>query len=435
MTDSPPALHCRRARPDVVGAQPRLQNGEVSDGNALIVDADFNLDYPPVWLRDLSRTTRALWIAACPDEPGRLFDWFVNAAGRVGPNGFRSCTASAESGTAPRLRSIISPAIATANRCAWERRLDPMGGSACAVRCSTPRTSFLPAGRPGRARQGAGGSPGLPVVHAALTRHQQGDAMTTTRLEGKVALITGSDSGIGQVTAIAFANEGADVIVNYLHDADGAAATAAAFEAACQNAIRHLRRGARRGDVRPGRRPVRYHRHPVEQRRCLRPRSGRPVHRGVGQAIRTNLYGAFLCCRRFIQLCKHAGGGSGKIINVSSVRADISNAEGADYDCSQGAIRMLTRTLALELAPLKINVNSLAPGMVLTPFNQPAIDDPDLLKEQVQSIPCKQAADPSEIPRLAVLASSDAACVTGSTDTMGGGLSRNLGQGALPFSR
>ncbi len=58
--------------------------------------------------------------------------------------------------------------------------------------------------------------------------------------------------------------------------------------------------------------------------------------------------------------------------------------------------------LALELAPLRINVNNLAPGMVLTPFNQPAIDDPKLLEEQVQSIPWKRAAQPSEIARLAV---------------------------------
>ncbi|SDY34610.1 short chain dehydrogenase [Modestobacter sp. DSM 44400] len=56
---------------------------------------------------------------------------------------------------------------------------------------------------------------------------------------------------------------------------------------------------------------------------------------------------------------------------------------------------MLTRTLALELAPHKINVNSIAPGMVLTPFNQPAIDDPALLDEQGQRIPWKRAAQPA----------------------------------------
>lgn len=59
---------------------------------------------------------------------------------------------------------------------------------------------------------------------------------------------------------------------------------------------------------------------------------------------------------------------------------------------------MLTRTLALELAPHHINVNSLAPGMVLTPFNQAAIDDSELLQEQVQSIPWKRAAQPLRSP-------------------------------------
>jgi glucose 1-dehydrogenase len=148
------------------------------------------------------------------------------------------------------------------------------------------------------------------------------------------------------------------------------------------------------------------------------------------RAIRTNLYGAFFCCRRFIQLRTPLGGG-GKIVNVTSVHEDIPNAGGADYDCSKGAVRNLTRTLALELAPLKINVNNLAPGMVLTPFNQEAIDDPDVLEEQVQSIPWKRAAEPEEIARLALfLASSDADYVTGSTYTMDGGLTRNLGQGA-----
>lgn len=100
------------------------------------------------------------------------------------------------------------------------------------------------------------------------------------------------------------------------------------------------------------------------------------------------------------ELSTEVFGGQGKIINVTSVHEDVPNAGGADYDCSKGAVRMLTRSLALELAPLGVTVNNLARAVVLTPFNQASIDDPDLLEEQVQSIPLKRAAQPAEIARL-----------------------------------
>lgn len=119
-------------------------------------------------------------------------------------------------------------------------------------------------------------------------------------------------------------------------------------------------------------------------------------------------------------------GGGGKIINVTSVHDQIPRAGAADYDCSKGGQQNLTRTLALELAPMRINVNNIGPGMVLTPFNQEAIDDPSVREEQVQSIPWKRAAEPWEIGRLAVyLASSDADYVTGATFYIDGGLMQN----------
>jgi glucose 1-dehydrogenase len=258
----------------------------------------------------------------------------------------------------------------------------------------------------------------------------------TGRLDGRTALITGSDSGIGQATAVAFAEEGADVVITYLEDADGAEQTRKAVEAAGRRAIVVQCDVSQEAQVEAlfdqavqtfGTVHILMNNAGVDASGTKVAELSTDVW---DKAIRTNLYGYFFCCRRFAQIRTAAGGG-GKVINISSVHEDIPNAGGADYDCSKGAIRMLTRTLALELAPLKVNVNSLAPGMVLTPFNQPAIDDPALLEEQVQSIPWKRAAEPREIARLAVfLASPDADYVTGATYVMDGGLMRNLGQGA-----
>jgi glucose 1-dehydrogenase len=257
------------------------------------------------------------------------------------------------------------------------------------------------------------------------------------RLQGKTALITGSDSGIGQATAIEFAKEGADVVVHYLEDDEGAAHTRERVEKAGRPAI------VVQADITDEQEVARlfdqamdaFGRVDILMNNAGVDASGSEVAdlstEVFDKALRANLYGAFFCCRRYIQLHKAQGRSGGKIINVTSVHQEIPNAGGADYDCSKGALRNLTHVLALELAPLKINVNNLGPGMVLTPFNQPAIDDPELLEEQVQSIPFKRAAKPEEIARLAVfLASADSDYVTGSTYFMDGGLMQNLGQGA-----
>jgi len=257
------------------------------------------------------------------------------------------------------------------------------------------------------------------------------------RLNDRVALITGSDSGIGQATAIEFAKEGADVVVHYLDDADGAETTRKGVEAQGRRAI------VVQADITDEEDVQRLFTEAVEafervdilMNNAGVDASGKDVAdlptEIFDRAIKANLYGAFFCCRRFVQLRRSGSAEGGKIINVTSVHQEIPNPGGADYDCSKGALRNLTRTLALELAPLHINVNNLGPGMVLTPFNQPAIDDPDLLDEQVQSIPWKRAAEPAEIARLAVfLASPDSDYVTGSDYFMDGGLMRNLGQGA-----
>ncbi|GAB4519382.1 MAG: glucose 1-dehydrogenase [Anaerolineae bacterium] len=256
------------------------------------------------------------------------------------------------------------------------------------------------------------------------------------RLKGKVALITGSDSGIGQGSAIEMAKEGADIVVHYLEDRAGAEKTKREVEAAGQRAV------IVQGDVSDEQQVERIFDEALGVFGTVDILMNNAGIDSAGmnvadmsterwdKAIKTNLYGYFFCCRRFINIRKERGGG-GKIINVTSVHQEVPRAGASDYDAAKGAVRNLTRTLALELAPHKINANNIGPGMVLTPFNQEAIDNPDVREKQVQSIPWKRAAQPEEIGRLAVfLASSDSDYVTGSTYYMDGGLMQNQGQGA-----
>jgi glucose 1-dehydrogenase len=260
--------------------------------------------------------------------------------------------------------------------------------------------------------------------------------MKNKRLENQLAIVTGSDSGIGQATAIAFAQEGADIVVTYLHDQQGAEHTQQAVEQAGRQAI-----------------VIQFdQRNPVQVAQLfqtVRERLGTPTilvnNAGIDSTgkyvkdmpieewddeIKTNLYGPFFCCQQFI--CGLEGTDKhGVIINITSVHQEIPRAGAAGYDVAKGGLRNLTTTLALELAEKNINVNNIAPGMVLTPFNQQAIDDPQVREQQVQSIPMKRAAEPEEIAKAAVfLASEEARYIHGTTLVVDGALMLFQGQGA-----
>ena len=256
-------------------------------------------------------------------------------------------------------------------------------------------------------------------------------------LAGQVAIVTGSDSGIGQATAVEFAREGAAVAINYLDDRAGAESTRHQVEAAGARAVvvqadvskpEDVERLFARCSDELGTPTILVNNAGIDA-------SGKRVHEMPietwQRAIDTNLTGPFLCCRRFVRERKERRNGAGRIINISSVHQEIPRSGAADYDASKGGVANLTTTLALELATENITVNCIAPGMVLTPMNQEAIDDPQKRAEQVASIPMKRAAEPWEIARMAVyLASEDAAYVTGATMVIDGGLMLNLGQGA-----
>jgi glucose 1-dehydrogenase len=260
--------------------------------------------------------------------------------------------------------------------------------------------------------------------------------MDTQRLQGEIAIVTGSDSGIGQATAFAFAKEGADVAVTYLEDENGAKRTGKEIEATGRRAF------VTQLDVRD---PARV----AEFFQAVQQRLGTPTilvnNAGVDAAgvhvkdmrlehwdsiLRSNLYGPFYCCQQFIRRLdgsdKH-----GSIINITSVHQETPRAGAAGYDVSKGGLRNLTTTLALELAEKNINVNNIAPGMILTPMNQSALDDPETLKKQVQSIPMKRAGQPEEIAHAAVfLASDQARYIHGTTIFIDGALTLYQGQGA-----
>ncbi|HZW22146.1 glucose 1-dehydrogenase [Noviherbaspirillum sp.] len=260
--------------------------------------------------------------------------------------------------------------------------------------------------------------------------------MEAKRLNGELAVVTGADSGIGQATAIAFAREGADVVITYLHDRDGAEQTAREVEAAGRRAAVFQADQRESKNVRQlfqdvlqsiGLPTVLVNNAGVDA-------TGKHVKDMTDEdwdlVIRTNLSGPFYYCREFIRGIEGSGR-HGTIINITSVHQEIPRAGAAGYDASKGGLRNLTTTLALELSERNINVNNIAPGMVLTPMNQQAMDDPEAEKQQVQSIPMKRAAKPEEIAHVAVfLASEQARYIQGTTIVVDGALMLFQGQGA-----
>ncbi|MCV0402837.1 MAG: glucose 1-dehydrogenase [Chloroflexi bacterium] len=260
--------------------------------------------------------------------------------------------------------------------------------------------------------------------------------MTDQKLTDRVAIITGSDSGIGQATAIEFAREGADVVVTWHEDEEGARKTVRGVEDAGRRALLLHLDVTEEAEIESAFDDAlaAFGNVDILMNNASIDATGNQIADIAlddwDRALRTNLTGPMLCARRFINERRKAGGG-GKIINVTSVHDEIPRVGAAEYCASKGGLQNLTRTLALELAPDRINVNNIGPGMVLTPMNQEALDDPDTREEQVQSIPWKRAAKPEEIARLAVfLASADADYVSGTTYYMDGALMQNQGQGA-----
>jgi NAD(P)-dependent dehydrogenase (short-subunit alcohol dehydrogenase family) len=249
------------------------------------------------------------------------------------------------------------------------------------------------------------------------------------RLEGRVALVTGSASGIGRATAQVLAEEGAHV---YVTDVNGAAAEAAAGEmtGAGMSATALAADVSRGQDVTAMFRAVETGHGRLD---VLVNNAGLNVggdFRHLSDAdwvtIReVNLDGVLRVARDGFALLKASGRGS--LINVASIMAHRGMRPLTAYSATKGAVTALTRGLAVEYAPFGIRVNALCPGFVHTPLTARALRNPAIEKALVESTALKRLGQPEEIAKAALfLASDEASYVTGAELAVDGGMGAAL---------
>ncbi len=252
------------------------------------------------------------------------------------------------------------------------------------------------------------------------------------QFDSKVAIVTGSDSGIGRAIALQLAGQGASVVVNYAHAREKAEEVLHIIEKNKGKAI------VIQADVSQYQQAMGLIQQTVEyfhRLDILVNNAGMEMHspfldvteEQFDRVLNVDLKGAFFCAQaaaRAMVTQKRAG----RIINISSVHEDIPMPQNVPYCCAKGGLRMLTRTICLELAPHNVTVNNIAPGAVHTPIDADVEADPQKMAALLKEIPLHRMGQPEEIAKLAAFLASDAAAyITGATYIIDGGLSVNTG--------
>jgi glucose 1-dehydrogenase len=250
------------------------------------------------------------------------------------------------------------------------------------------------------------------------------------RFAGKVAVVTGSSSGIGQGIAVRLGSEGAAVVVDFLNHPEAANETKAKIEAAGGKAITLQADVSKLADVQNlveqawaqlGGCDILVNNAGVEKNAPF----WEATEHDYDLVLNTNLKGAFFLTQRFVQKLMEAKK-PGRVINISSVHEDMVFPNFASYCAAKGGMRMLMRDLAMELGPHNITVNNVAPGAIATPINTNLLNNPTELTALLNNIPLGRMGTVDDVSALvAFLASDEAAYITGSTYVVDGGLMRN----------
>jgi glucose 1-dehydrogenase len=247
------------------------------------------------------------------------------------------------------------------------------------------------------------------------------------KLAGKTALVTGSSQGIGEAVAVRLAEEGANVVVNYHSHAESANHVVDAIKKLGRECVAL---GADLGHVEDVRRLVQESVPQLGRLDILVNNAGMELNADFwtvtesdyDRVLGVNLKGVFFATQTFVQHLIETKR-PGKIINMSSVHEELPFPHFAPYCVSKGGVKMMTRALAIELAPFGITINSIAPGAIETPINRKLLNDPTKLNALLGNIPLKRLGRPSDVAGAAAfLASNDADYLTGTTVFVDGGL-------------
>jgi len=237
-------------------------------------------------------------------------------------------------------------------------------------------------------------------------------------LVGQKALVTGGSKGIGEGIALALAKAGADVLVNYFSDREGAERTAEKVRRTGRQALIVQADVAKEEEVQSmfakmidtfGRIDILINNSGIQ----LNAPFDQMTLAEWQRVIDINLTGQFLCAREAVRAFKRQGinrdisYAMGKIIHISSVHDIIPWAGHVNYAAAKGGIMLLMKSIAQELAPLRIRVNSLSPGAIRTPMNLEKLTTPESYEALLSLIPYKRIGEAEDVGRAAVWLASD----------------------------